>query len=197
MHKISWQWLVWNSGVMLPVNIPMLLLLTVHVGVVESAFIIDVIWRKNLSQIFSLICSLDNAGEGSVLPMLRSVRLALGLIASGKLDSHVSSCNGVDAQVHLIFTIVFICLCMLPLRDCVLDMCICNARPQMLVTTLCRQRNVLATPRWCYTTDHNSFTRNGIRWVKACNPKLIIGEVHILTKALPNFKLDLDDSTWT
>lgn len=50
--------------------------------------------------IFSdLVESLDNAGEGSVLPMLRSVRLALGLIASGKLDSHVSSCNGVDAQM--------------------------------------------------------------------------------------------------
>ncbi|KAB5573980.1 hypothetical protein DKX38_001174 [Salix brachista] len=50
--------------------------------------------------IFSdLVESLDNAGEGSVLPMLRSVRLALGLIASRKLDSPVSSCNGVDAQM--------------------------------------------------------------------------------------------------
>ncbi|KAJ6342279.1 hypothetical protein OIU77_023429 [Salix suchowensis] len=50
--------------------------------------------------IFSdLVESLDNAGEGSVLPMLRSVRLALGLIASRKLDTPVSSCNGVDAQM--------------------------------------------------------------------------------------------------
>lgn len=56
-------------------------------------------------RIFSdLVESLENAGEGSVLPMLRSVRLALGLFTSGKLGSVVSSCHGVDAQMmwHLV-----------------------------------------------------------------------------------------------
>ncbi|RVX15538.1 hypothetical protein CK203_009305 [Vitis vinifera] len=44
-------------------------------------------------RIFSdLVESLENAGEGSVLPMLRSVRLALGCFTSGKLGSVVSSC---------------------------------------------------------------------------------------------------------
>ncbi|KAK9275857.1 hypothetical protein L1049_023130 [Liquidambar formosana] len=51
-----------------------------------------------------LIESLENAGEGSVLPMLRSVRLTLGLFASGRLGSVVSSCDCVDAQMmwHLV-----------------------------------------------------------------------------------------------
>lgn len=41
---------------------------------------------------FHIICSLENAGEGSVLPMLRSVRLVLDIFA-------VSSCEGIDVQV--------------------------------------------------------------------------------------------------
>ncbi|PON64645.1 tRNA/rRNA methyltransferase [Parasponia andersonii] len=52
-----------------------------------------------LRQIFNdLVENLENAGEGSVLPILRSVRLALGLLAEGKSGSLVS-CNGVEAQV--------------------------------------------------------------------------------------------------
>lgn len=46
------------------------------------------------------MCSLENAGENSVLPMLRSVRLVLGLLSEGKSGSLVYSCDGVDAQVH-------------------------------------------------------------------------------------------------
>ncbi|KAM4085526.1 hypothetical protein ACJW30_10G034600 [Castanea mollissima] len=51
-----------------------------------------------------LVESLENAGEVSVLPMLRSVRLALGLFSRGKFGSVVSSCNGVDVQMmwHLV-----------------------------------------------------------------------------------------------
>ena len=52
------------------------------------------------------ICSLENAGEGSVLPMLRSVRLVLGLFTSGKLGSVVSP-HGMDAQVQLTFLCLF------------------------------------------------------------------------------------------
>ncbi|KAF9689746.1 hypothetical protein SADUNF_Sadunf01G0124300 [Salix dunnii] len=121
--------------------------------------------------IFSdLVESLDNAGEGSVLPMLRSVRLALGLIALGKLDSPISSCNGVDAQ------------------DCVLDM-FCNVRLQMLVTTLSRQRDALATLPWCYTTDHSSFTGNGIRHVKASNLKFVENVIEEGTKSPRTIRL--------
>ncbi|CAK9173318.1 unnamed protein product [Ilex paraguariensis] len=46
-----------------------------------------------------LVESLENAGEDSVLPMLRSVRLILELFASGKIGAVVSSCDGVDVQM--------------------------------------------------------------------------------------------------
>ncbi|KAM2624414.1 hypothetical protein TB1_031395 [Malus domestica] len=46
-----------------------------------------------------LLESLENAGENSVLPMLRSVRLVLGLLSEGKSGSLVYSCDGVDAQM--------------------------------------------------------------------------------------------------
>ena len=57
-----------------------------------------------------IICSLENAGEGSMLPMLRSIRLVLRLFASGKSGFLVSSCSGVDAQVHIIFIFSMFCL---------------------------------------------------------------------------------------
>ncbi|KAK8520784.1 hypothetical protein V6N13_076919 [Hibiscus sabdariffa] len=43
--------------------------------------------------------SLENAGEGSVLPMLRSIRLALELFASRRLSSVGSRFTGVDSQM--------------------------------------------------------------------------------------------------
>ncbi|CAL5436699.1 unnamed protein product [Camellia sinensis] len=51
-----------------------------------------------------LVDSLENAGEGSVLPMLRSIRLVLELFNSGSMRSDVSSCDGMDTQMmwHLV-----------------------------------------------------------------------------------------------
>ncbi|KAM7494028.1 hypothetical protein LguiB_028637 [Lonicera macranthoides] len=46
-----------------------------------------------------LVDSLENASEGSVMPMLRSIRLVLELFAFGRKGSIVSSCDGVDAQM--------------------------------------------------------------------------------------------------
>ncbi|KAI7980638.1 putative methyltransferase TARBP1 [Camellia lanceoleosa] len=45
-----------------------------------------------------LVDSLENAGEGSVLPMLRSIRLVLELFNSGSMRSDVSSRDGMDTQ---------------------------------------------------------------------------------------------------
>lgn len=51
-----------------------------------------------VASIFRLrLGSLENAGEGSALPMLKSVRLALGILASGK--SSLDGFSGVDTQV--------------------------------------------------------------------------------------------------
>ncbi|XVF10929.1 hypothetical protein REPUB_Repub07fG0225600 [Reevesia pubescens] len=46
-----------------------------------------------------IVESLENAGEGSVLPMLRTIRLALELFASGKLSLVVCRYTGVDSQM--------------------------------------------------------------------------------------------------
>ena len=48
-----------------------------------------------------MFCSLENAGEGSVLTMLRSVRMVLELVAKGKSSAGVSP-DVIDAQVQLI-----------------------------------------------------------------------------------------------
>ncbi|XP_052209740.1 uncharacterized protein LOC127813058 isoform X2 [Diospyros lotus] len=51
-----------------------------------------------------LVDSLDNAGEGSLLPMLRSIRLVMELLSSGMMHAAASSCDGVDTQMmwHLV-----------------------------------------------------------------------------------------------
>ncbi|GKA42143.1 hypothetical protein Tco_0734803, partial [Tanacetum coccineum] len=46
--------------------------------------------------------SLENAGEGSVLPMLRSVRLLLDRFALGHKGSGASSSDGIDVQCLLV-----------------------------------------------------------------------------------------------
>ncbi|KAF6153003.1 hypothetical protein GIB67_021608 [Kingdonia uniflora] len=51
------------------------------------------------SNLARYILSLENAGESSVLPILRSVRLVLELLASGELGSVLSSSNGVDTKM--------------------------------------------------------------------------------------------------
>lgn len=61
-----------------------------------------------LSSYSVVFCSLENAGEGSVLTMLRSVRMVLELVAQRK-SSAVLSEDVIDAQVRLIA--VFLSLC--------------------------------------------------------------------------------------
>lgn len=57
--------------------------------------------------ILKFFCSLENAGESSVLPMLRSVRLVLGLFSSGRSQSLVSSCEGINTQVFRFILVYF------------------------------------------------------------------------------------------
>ncbi|KAG5523748.1 hypothetical protein RHGRI_030659 [Rhododendron griersonianum] len=51
-----------------------------------------------------LVDSLENAGEASTLPMLRSIRLVLELFNPGRMGSAVSSSDGIDVQMmwHLV-----------------------------------------------------------------------------------------------
>ncbi|KAI8530133.1 hypothetical protein RHMOL_Rhmol11G0032100 [Rhododendron molle] len=51
-----------------------------------------------------LVDSLENAGEASTLPMLRSIRLVLELFNPGRMCSAVSSSDGIDVQMmwHLV-----------------------------------------------------------------------------------------------
>ncbi|CAN4078084.1 unnamed protein product [Withania somnifera] len=46
-----------------------------------------------------LVDSLENAGDASVLPMLRSVRLIMELLALGRKGSMVDACHGIDIQM--------------------------------------------------------------------------------------------------
>lgn len=46
-----------------------------------------------------LVDSLENAGDASILPMLRSVRLIMELLALGRKDSMTSACHGIDTQM--------------------------------------------------------------------------------------------------
>ncbi|CAH8386786.1 unnamed protein product [Eruca vesicaria subsp. sativa] len=85
---LSWKWLCVES-----------LLSVMHVldvrripGDRTSFFSDDTV--KSL--FYDIVESLENAGEGSALPMLKSVRLALGILASGK--SSLDGFSGVDTQ---------------------------------------------------------------------------------------------------
>lgn len=51
---------------------------------------------------FICIFSLENAGESSVLSLLRSARLVLGLLCCGRMSSVFSSCSGVNCQVYFV-----------------------------------------------------------------------------------------------
>ncbi|XP_071706129.1 uncharacterized protein [Rutidosis leptorrhynchoides] len=53
-----------------------------------------------------LVESLENAGEGSVLPMLRSVRLVLDHFALGKKGPGVSSCDDTGISVQMMWHLV-------------------------------------------------------------------------------------------
>ncbi|XP_059657675.1 uncharacterized protein LOC132304137 isoform X2 [Cornus florida] len=94
---INWKWICMESLLSIPTSALMN-------GVrLESGY--SFFSDATVRWIFSdLVDSLENAGEGSVLHMLRSVRLVLELFASGKTGPVLSSCNGVDAQMmwHLV-----------------------------------------------------------------------------------------------
>ncbi|KAL5815078.1 hypothetical protein ACOSQ3_025873 [Xanthoceras sorbifolium] len=91
---LNWKWLCLEYLLSLPYH-------ALENGENSSSFLSDAVVRSIFND---LVESLENAGEGSVLPMLRSVRLMLELFASGMLGSVVSSCNSVDSQMmwHLV-----------------------------------------------------------------------------------------------
>jgi len=57
------------------------------------------LWSLSYSKIF---CSLENAGESCVLPMLRSVRLFFELVAKVKSKAVVSHCHLINTQVYIV-----------------------------------------------------------------------------------------------
>ncbi|KAF5735116.1 hypothetical protein HS088_TW15G00616 [Tripterygium wilfordii] len=94
---LNWKWLCLES------------LLSIPCFALEEGLQMDgasfFLSEMALKCIFSdLVESLENAAESSVLPMLRSVRLAVGMFASGSSSSIVLSCSGVDVQMmwHLV-----------------------------------------------------------------------------------------------
>ncbi|KAJ0104679.1 hypothetical protein Patl1_18356 [Pistacia atlantica] len=86
---LNWKWLCIESLLSIP-----------HCarenGEISSSFFSDAAVRCIFKD---LVNSLENAGEGSVLPMLRSIRLTMDLFASGMFGSVVSLCSGVDSQM--------------------------------------------------------------------------------------------------
>ncbi|KAJ9556344.1 hypothetical protein OSB04_010958 [Centaurea solstitialis] len=94
---IDWKWMCLESLLLIPKH-------ALQRGVYIhncSIFFSDAVIRRIFSD---LVDSLENAGEGSVLPMLRSVRLVLDFFALGCKGSGVSSCDGIDVQMmwHLV-----------------------------------------------------------------------------------------------
>ncbi|XP_022934778.1 uncharacterized protein LOC111441850 isoform X1 [Cucurbita moschata] len=89
---LKWKWLCLESLLSIPYR-------AVQSGlnlVDNNSFLSE----ATLLQIFSdLVESLENAGECSILPMLRLVRLTLWLFCKGKSGLLVTSCNGVNAEM--------------------------------------------------------------------------------------------------
>ncbi|CAF2148233.1 unnamed protein product [Brassica napus] len=85
---LSWKWLCVESllSVMNVLDVRRI------PGDITSFFSDDTV----KSIFYDIVESLENAGEGSALPMLKSVRLALGILASGK--SSLDGFSGVDTQ---------------------------------------------------------------------------------------------------
>ncbi|XP_058084724.1 uncharacterized protein LOC131232481 isoform X2 [Magnolia sinica] len=91
---MNWKWLCLDSLLSIPYYI-------IENGVCLGStfpFFSDAALK---SVFVDLVESLENAGESSVLPILRSVRLVLGLFCSGRMRMFVSSCDGVDTQMML------------------------------------------------------------------------------------------------
>ncbi|XP_040986583.1 uncharacterized protein LOC121234635 isoform X3 [Juglans microcarpa x Juglans regia] len=89
---LNWKWLCLESLLSIPSHADVSGLHLEEGNCVYSEAALRLIFTD-------LVESLENAGEDSVLSMLRSVRLALGLFAKGTLHSVISSCNGVDVQM--------------------------------------------------------------------------------------------------
>ncbi|XP_028956801.1 uncharacterized protein [Malus domestica] len=89
---MNWKWICLESLLSIPCYA-----LKKGLHLEDNTFLLS---GDTLRLIFTdLLESLENAGENSVLPMLRSVRLVLGLLSEGKSGSLVYSCDGVDAQM--------------------------------------------------------------------------------------------------
>ncbi|GAB2273232.1 hypothetical protein Dimus_008033 [Dionaea muscipula] len=87
---LNWKWLCLESLLLIPHHA---LKNGVNLGCSRS-FFSDAAIRCVFDD---LVGSLENAGEDSILPMLRSVRTVLDLLTSGGI--YVSSCHGVDLQM--------------------------------------------------------------------------------------------------
>jgi hypothetical protein len=72
-----------------------------HVLAISSLFSWFVLFTK-LSLLKIVFCSLENAGESSVLPILRSLRMLFELVARVTPSAVVSCSNVIDAQVYFI-----------------------------------------------------------------------------------------------
>ncbi|KAK1306093.1 hypothetical protein QJS10_CPA10g01026 [Acorus calamus] len=91
---MNWKWLCLDS------------LLSIPYHVIENG-----VYLRNALPFYSgstvrnifvdVVESLENAGEIAVLPILRTVRLILGLLCSARMSSAVSSCSGVNVQMML------------------------------------------------------------------------------------------------
>eukprot|EP00268_Persea_americana_P031712 TRINITY_DN3099_c0_g1_i2.p1 TRINITY_DN3099_c0_g1~~TRINITY_DN3099_c0_g1_i2.p1 ORF type:complete len:1865 (+),score=313.63 TRINITY_DN3099_c0_g1_i2:84-5678(+) len=91
---MNWKWLCLDALLSIPNHA---IENGVHLGI-DFPFFSDAVLRSIFAD---LVESLENAGESSVLPMLRSVRLVLGLFSSGRSQSLVSSCEGINTQMML------------------------------------------------------------------------------------------------
>ncbi|KAK3023238.1 hypothetical protein RJ639_043350, partial [Escallonia herrerae] len=89
---MNWKWTCLESLLSIPKHA---LDKGVHLQSCDSFFS-----NALIRSIFSdLVDSLENAGEISVLPMLRSVRLVLELFAVGRMSSVVFACDGANTQM--------------------------------------------------------------------------------------------------
>ncbi|RZC48081.1 hypothetical protein C5167_041028 [Papaver somniferum] len=89
---MNWKWLCLVSLLSIPFSVPEN---GVHTEGTTAFFS-----GSAIKSIFvDLVENLENAGESSVLPILRSVRLVLGLFTSGTMVSEVSANNILDAEM--------------------------------------------------------------------------------------------------
>lgn len=89
---LKWKWLCLESLLSIPYCA-----LQNGISLVDNNVFLS---EATLLQIFSdLVESLENAGECSVLPMLRLVRLTLCLFYKGKSGLLVTPCNGVNSEM--------------------------------------------------------------------------------------------------